>query len=148
MFRRLFLIAACALSLPAIAACGPSPQTRCAEAAKPAECLQVAQAGGDVSDYLTYGMAGYMLSSAINGGGQRQSVIVADPSYHGSRWPIAGYQASPAHVHRGTVTTVSTKRGLFGGTTTTTRTSSWSSGSRSSPYRSSYRTSSFSSRRR
>ncbi len=140
MIRRLSLIVACALALPALAAC-TTDQDRCAQSAKPAECMQVSKAGGDVNDYLLYGMAGYMLSTALNGSGQRQPVIVSDPNYHGHRRTIASYSASPARLHRQTVTTTTTKRGIFGGTKTTTRTSSWSS-------RSSYRSSSLSSRRR
>lgn len=73
---------AIALALTALTTSAPSVVDRCAQAENPAECAQVAQAGGNVSDYLLYGMAGYMLSSAINGAGQRQPVIVADPHYH------------------------------------------------------------------
>jgi len=128
-----------------LSACGPSVAERCAQAKNPAECAQVASAGGDINDYLLYGMAGYMLSSAINGSGQRQSVIVADPNYHGYRRPIASYAASREHVRRATTTTVTTKRGLFGRTSTTVRTTSYTS--RPSFSRSSYRSSSFRSRR-
>lgn len=134
MIRRIVAIACLAAASLSLAACDPSPREQCAQAKDPAQCLQVASAGGSVSDYLTYGMAGYMLSSAINGSGQRQSVIVADPSYHGVRRPIASYQGSRDYVRQQTVTTTSTKRGLLGGTKTTTRTvSSWSGPSRPSP---------------
>lgn len=127
------LLSLCVLTT--LAACGPSVKKQCAQAKNPTECAQVASAGGDVSDYLVYGMAGYMLSSAINGSGQRQSVIVADPSYHGYRRPIPSYQSSRDHVRRSTTTTTTTKRGMFGGTKTTTRTTSWTS----RPSRSSFR---------
>jgi len=128
------LLSLCVLTT--LTACGPSVKEQCAQAKNPTECAQVASAGGDVSDYLVYGMAGYMLSSAINGSGQRQSVIVADPSYHGYRRPIASYQSSRNHVRRsGTTTTTTTRRTMFGGTKTTTVTSRWSS----RPSRSSFR---------
>jgi hypothetical protein len=139
------LVAAALSVIPMLAACGPSVQEQCAQAKNPAECAQVASAGGDVSDYLVYGMAGYMLSSAINGAGQRQPVIVADPGYHGPRRSIASYQASPSRVRRSTTVTTTTRRGPFG-TKTTTRTTSWSSrpayrpaSYRSTSYSSSYR---------
>lgn len=115
-----------------LSACGSDDQ--CAKASNPAECAQVAQAGGDVNDYLLYGMAGYMLSSAINGAGQRQPVIIADPNYHGYRRPIPSYAHSRDFVRRSTTTVTTTKRGVFG-TRTTTRTSTFSS----RPYRSSFR---------
>jgi hypothetical protein len=137
------LIAAAAASALLLSACGPTPQEQCATAKNPAECLQVAQAGGDVNDYLLYGMAGYMLSSAINGAGQRQPVIVQDPKYYGTRRAIPSYQASRDYVRKSTSTTVTTKRSIFGGTkTTTTTTSVRSSPSRSSWGSSSYRSSS------
>ena len=138
-------IALALTALTGLTACAPSVADRCAEAKNPVECAQVAQAGGNVSDYLLYGMAGYMLSSAINGAGQRQPVIVADPHYHGYRRPIASYQASRDHVRRTVTSTTTVKRGIFGGTKTVTRTTSVTS--RPSFSRSTYR-SSFSSRRR
>lgn len=132
-----------ALSLTTlVAACGPSTAEQCAEAKNPSECVQVANAGGDVSDYLLYGMAGYMLSSAINGAGQRQQVIVADPSYHGPRRSIASYQSSPERARRTTTTTVHRKDGSRVTRTTTSwssRPSYRSSGFRSSGFRSSRR---------
>jgi hypothetical protein len=137
------------------------------EAANPKECYQVSQAGGDVSDYLLYGMAGYMLSSALNGQGQRVPVIVQNPNYHGYRRPVASYQRSYSTVRNRTVTTTTTKRGWFGRKTTTRtttsysrpasssasssrRSSSWGSSRSSFGSRSSFssRRSSFSSRRR
>ena len=126
--RTLIGLFALCLSLLPLAACGPSSAERCRAASDPTECMQVAGAGGDVSDYLTYGMAGYMLSSAINGAGQRQQVIVADPAWHGARRAIPSYQASRERVRRSTVTTTTTtKRNLFGGTTTKTSVSRYSS---------------------
>lgn len=131
-----FLIAALALAVVPLAACGPTAAERCASAKNVTECMGVANAGGDVGDYLTYGMAGYMLSSMVNGSGQRQQVIVADPSYRGYRRPISSYQDSVSRMRRSTVTTTTTKRGVFGGTKTTTRTTSWTS---RPSYRSSFR---------
>lgn len=141
------MIMAAALVAVAAPACTPQPSVaeRCASAKDPAECVKVADAGGDVSDYLLYGMAGYMLSSAINGSGQRQTVIVSDPNYHGYRRPIPSYAASRERFARSRTTTTTTKRSLFGGTKTVTRTSTWSS---RPSFRSSYRSSSFRSSRR
>lgn len=140
MVRYLLMLLACLLSIP-LAACETAAQ-RCAQAANPAECVKVADAGGDVNDYLLYGMAGYMLSSAMNGG-QRQTVIVPDPHYRGYRRPIPSYQASRDYVRSRTVTTTTTKRGLFGGTKTTTSTARYSyrptSSYRSTSFRSSFR---------
>ncbi|MBG6116778.1 uncharacterized protein YgiB involved in biofilm formation [Sphingobium sp. JAI105] len=134
MVRYLLMLLACLLCIP-LAACETAAQ-RCAQAANPAECIKVADAGGDVNDYLLYGMAGYMLSSAMNGG-QRQTVIVPDPHYRGYRRPIPSYQASRDYVRSRTVTTTTTKRGLFGGTKTTTSTARYSY--RPSSFRSSFR---------
>lgn len=133
MIRGLMMLFACLLAVP-LTACESVAQ-QCAKAANPTECAKVADAGGNVNDYLLYGMAGYMLSSAINGGGQRQAVIVPDPGYRGYRRPIPSYQASRDYVSKRTVTTTTTKRSLFGGTKTTTARTSWSRPS----YRSSFR---------
>ena len=103
--KYLLALAACLLAMP-LAACEAAVD-QCVKAANPTECRQVAQAGGDVSDYLAYGMAGYMLSTALNGSGQRQPVIIADPHYSGPRRSIASYQASPSYVRRQTVTSSS-----------------------------------------
>jgi hypothetical protein len=136
MRRYLLMLLIALLSVP-LAACGAAPVDRCLEAKNPLECQQVVKAGGNAQDYLLYGMAGYMLSSVVNGG-QRQTVIVADPSYRGYRRPISSYQSS--HVPLGqrahTVTTTTTRRS-GDAVSTTVRTKSWSSGS-------SYRTSSVS----
>lgn len=139
MVRYLLMLLACLLCIP-LAACETAAQ-RCAQAANPAECVKVADAGGDVNDYLMYGMAGYMLSSAMNGG-QRQTVIVQDPHYRGYRRPIPSYQASRDYVRSRTVTTTTTKQGLFGGSRTTTSTSRYSYRPTSSYRSSSFRTSS------
>lgn len=139
------IIAAALAATTLLASCGPTPQEQCASAKNPTECLQVSQAGGDVSDYLLYGMAGYMLSNALNGSGQRQPVIVQDPNYHGYRRPIPSYQASRDYVRKSTTVTTTTKRSIFGGTKTSTTTTSYraspsrsSWGSSASSYRSSY----------
>lgn len=134
MIRYLMIFAACLMAMP-LAAC-ESAAEKCAKAANPAECSKVASAGGNVDDYLLYGMAGYMLSSAINGG-QRQTVIMPDPNYRGYRRPIPSYQASRDYVRSRTVTITSTKRSLFGGSTSTTTTT------RYRPVRSSFGSSSF-----
>ncbi|PZU13804.1 MAG: hypothetical protein DI606_04360 [Sphingobium sp.] len=139
MTRGLLMLAACLLAIP-LAAC-ESVAEQCAKAANHAECVKVADAGGDVNDYLLYGMAGYMLSSAMTGG-QRQTVIVPDPSYHGYRRPIPSYQASREYMRSKTVTTTTTKGGLFGGSKTTTTVT------RYRPFRSSSGSSSFRSRRK
>jgi hypothetical protein len=121
------LFAALAMSVT-LAACGQSINDRCMEAANPKECVQVANAGGDVNDYLLYGMAGYMLSNAMNNG-HRQTIIVQDPGYHGYRRPVQSYQTSRARVFAGKVdtTTTTTKRGLFGGTKQIVKTTSYNS---------------------
>lgn len=102
--KHILALTACLLAIP-LAAC-ENAADRCAKAANPVECIKVADAGGSMTDYLTYGMAGYMLSSAINGSGQRQAVIVPDPGYRGYRRPIPSYQASRSYVRSRTVTTV------------------------------------------
>ncbi|WP_328277733.1 hypothetical protein [Sphingobium sp.] len=147
MARFLLMLFACLLAVP-LTACETAVD-RCAKAAKPTECVKVAEAGGDIDDYLLYGMAGYMLSSSLNGG-QRQTVIVPDPSYRGYRRPIPSYQASRDYVRSQIVTTTTTKQSPFGGTRSTTtvtryqpmRTSFGSTGF------SSYRSSGFSASRR
>lgn len=133
MIRYVLMLCACLLAVP-LAAC-ESVAEQCAKAANPVECAKVADAGGDVNDYLLYGMAGYMLSSAINGSGQRQPVIVADPNYHGHRRAIPSYQASPGFVRSRTVTTT-TRRTVLGGTKTSVTTTR--SYSRPASYRSSF----------
>lgn len=139
MKRVLLLLVACLLAVP-LAAC-ESVADQCAKAANPAECVKVANAGGNVNDYLLYGMAGYMLSTAMNGG-QRQTVIVPDPGYQGHRRPIPSYQASRDYMRSRTVTTTTTKRSLFGGSKTTTTVAHYR------PFRSSLGSSSFRSRRK
>ncbi|MDX3908889.1 MAG: DUF1190 domain-containing protein [Sphingobium sp.] len=140
MFRYYLMLGLLACS-SMLGAC-QSVQDQCARASNPAECVKVAAAGGDVNDYLLYGMAGYMLSSALNGG-QRQTVIVQDPHYRGYRRPIASYAASRDYVRQRTVTTT-TRRSPFGQSTSTTTVSR--STYRPSSYRSS--SSSFRSSRR
>lgn len=66
------------------------PAPSCSDASDPAQCEAVVSAGGNASDYLLYGMAGYMLASTING----QQVVRRDPTYVGpSRY-------NPARVQR------------------------------------------------
>lgn len=139
-FLRWLLIGALAL---AAAACGASPVDECLKAKNVLECQQVVSAGGNAHDYLLYGMAGYMLGSVMNGG-QRQTVIVADPSWRGYRRPVASYQASPAVV-RQRMQTVTTRTTVRNGSavTSTVRTKTWSAPRTKSSYRStvSYRSS-------
>ena len=135
--KKIAIAAALAASF-LVSACGQSAAERCMEASNPKECFQVAEAGGDINDYLLYGMAGYMISSAINGAGKRQPVIIADPHYRGYRRPIPSYQASRNYVRKSTVTKTTTKRSWLGGTKTTTKTTtSWSRPSKSSSWGSS-----------
>lgn len=109
-------------------ACGAAPVDQCLKAANPAECKQVVSAGGNASDYLMYGMAGYMLGS-VTSGGQRQTVIVTDPAYRGYRRPIASYDASKVPIGQRLHSVTTTRTSRSGSTiTTTTRTRSWSSG--------------------
>ena len=132
-----------------LAAC-QSVADKCATAPNPTECAKVVDAGGKVDDYLLYGMAGYMLSSAINGSGQRQSVLIPDPSYRGYRPHVPTYAASRAYVRSRTVTTTTTRPGPFGGSRTTTSVTRFSSrpSFSTSSYRSSFRSSGFRSFRR
>lgn len=76
------VVAALAASSMLLAACGSND--RCLDAPNPTECRQWRDAGGDVDDYLMYGMAGYMLGSAMSGG-RRVIVIKQDPHYRGTR---------------------------------------------------------------
>lgn len=68
-----------ALAAVMLAGCSPTVAERCAEAKDPKECVTYANAGGDVSDYLLYGMVGYMIGR--NSGGQ--AYLYRDPSYRG-----------------------------------------------------------------
>jgi len=115
----------------AATACSAAPVDQCLKAQNPAECKQVVSAGGNASDYLMYGMAGYMLGQVTNGG-QRQTVIMADPSYRGYRQPIASYDPSKVPLGQRMHSFTTTRTSRSGDTvTTTTRTRSWSgSGSR------------------
>lgn len=77
--KKLVLIAAVA-SLALAGCTSPDP---CLEAEDVAECQAWSDAGGDVSDYLLYGMAGYMIGSSMSGG-SKQTYIYRDPSYRGT----------------------------------------------------------------
>lgn len=78
MLRIALAAAVAALSLSACT----SDAERCQQSSNPGECMKWADAGGDVSDYLVGGMAGYMLANVMQGGRQ-QTVIVQNPGYHG-----------------------------------------------------------------
>lgn len=77
-FKAAAALAAAALALTACSV----QQDECFRASNPAECASWRDAGGDVQDYLVGGMAGFMLGRATSGG-QQQTVIIANPSYHG-----------------------------------------------------------------
>ena len=87
--KRLKLLFA-VLVLTALYACAP-PVSRCAKALNPVECAQVARAGGDVDDYLRYGLVGYMLVPSAHG----PPVIAPDPHYRGWRRAVPRYAAEP-----------------------------------------------------
>ena len=123
MMRSLKFLLVGSLSLVATA-CGAAPVDECLKAKNVLECRQVVEAGGKADDYLLYGMAGYMLGTVMNGG-QRQTIIMADPSYHGARRPIASYQPAAA-VRKQTVTTTTTIRN-GSALTSTVKTKTWSS---------------------
>jgi hypothetical protein len=129
--KKTILLSLAALAAIPLAACS-TVEERCASAKDPGECVKVANAGGDINDYLLYGMAGYMLA---NRGGQQ--VIVQNPSYHGPYRTIPSYASSASRMASKTVTTT-TKKSLFGGTKTSTTTTYRSSGFGGSSYRSSY----------
>lgn len=157
------IIAAAAVASLLITGCSSSngwgDNDQCAQAGNPQECAQVRDAGGNVSDYLMYGLAGYMLARVMTPSGP-QYAIQPDPSYTGYRRPIASYTNSRAYVSRPgfrtyssinrinvssiprtriTTSTVTTKSGMFGRKTTTTTTTTRSSYGGSSSYRPSYK---------
>lgn len=66
-----------------LSGCGIAQPDRCESTARPDECRAWGSAGGDVSDYLVGGMAGYMLAS--RGG---QTVVVRDAGYRGAYRPL------------------------------------------------------------
>jgi uncharacterized protein YgiB involved in biofilm formation len=131
MIRYLNFILAAVLAVAATA-CAAAPVDRCLKAKDVLQCQQVVKAGGSAEDYLLYGMTGYMLGTVMRGG-QRQTVIIADPHYRGYRPAIASYQ-HPA-MRKQTVTTTTTVRN-GSAVTSTVKTKTWSSGS--SGYRSTY----------
>lgn len=55
----------------------------CAGATNVIECRNWADAGGDVNDYLLYGMVGYMIGTSTSG----NRYIYRDPSYRGTYHP-------------------------------------------------------------
>jgi len=78
---RLFIAALASASL-LLAACS-SQTDQCTDAENPAECRQWTQAGGDVNDYLLYGMIGYAIGS-MGSGSDRTTYIYRDPGYSGT----------------------------------------------------------------
>lgn len=77
--KKIALIAAVA-SLTLAGCSEPDP---CLESENPAECRKWADAGGDVNDYLLYGMMGYMIGSSMSGG-SKHTYIYRDPGYRGA----------------------------------------------------------------
>ena len=75
--KKMIALAACA----ALAAC--SAADPCLDAPNPTECRNWSDAGGDVNDYLLYGMVGYMIGRNSSG----QTYIYRDPGYRGSYHP-------------------------------------------------------------
>lgn len=75
--KKFFLL----LPLLFLAAC--DTQDPCIEAKNPVECRQWSDAGGDVNDYLLYGMAGYMIGSSMSG----DRYIYRDTNYRGTYHP-------------------------------------------------------------
>jgi len=91
------------LAAMALSACNPTPVAYvntdpCSTARNIYECQQVAQAGGNVNDYLMYGLAGYTLGYMNNGAGYRQPIIIVDNSYRGVRRTIPSYVNSRTYV--------------------------------------------------
>lgn len=75
--KKLIALAACA----SLAAC--SIQDECSNAPNPTECREWSNAGGNVNDYLLYGMVGYMIGRNSTG----DTYIYRDPGYRGSYHP-------------------------------------------------------------
>jgi len=80
------IIIAAVASVLTLTACGPQMGggDQCAAATNPAECRQYSNAGGDVSQYLLYGMAGYMIGRMGSG----QTYLQPTPNYSGYRPPV------------------------------------------------------------
>ena len=76
------IISALVVASLALAGCSSQQPDPCLEADNPAECRQWADAGGDINDYLLYGMAGFMIGSMMSGG-KKTTYIHTDPSYRG-----------------------------------------------------------------
>ena len=133
---RHLIAAAALLSMTMLTACDPAFD-QCAQADKAAECRQVTESGGDVNDYLLYGLTGYMIGSTMSGG-RRQSVIVADPNYRGYRRPVPSYVASPSFVRNRAAAASATTP-----TSSSTRTTSTIRYSSPAAYRTTYRPTTF-----
>ena len=105
MFMKFSIIALTGLGL-VLSGCNQQPyygqqmayQDQCMRAANPRECMQVRDAGGNVSDYLMYGLAGYMLASYTTPYGPRY-YMRTNPYYHGPVHIIQSYNGSYAYVH-------------------------------------------------
>jgi hypothetical protein len=63
-------------------ACSDEAPDECLRSKNPQECNQWRDAGGDVSDYLIGGIAGFALAKVMDGGRQ-QTIIVHDAHYQG-----------------------------------------------------------------
>lgn len=117
------LVAVASLGL---AACGPSVQEQCAGAKDPVTCTAVARSGGSAQDLLLGGVAGAALASTLSRPSAQPTVVHHAPSY-GYRPSYRSYRHTAPTK---TVTTV-TRRSLFGGTRSVTRTTSYRSSFRS-----------------
>lgn len=107
----------------ALAACGPSVQEQCAGAKDPATCAAVARSGGSAQDLLLGGLAGAAVGSALSRPSAQPAVVTHAPAY--------GYRPSYRHTAPTKTVTTTTRRSLFGGTRTVTRTTSYRSSFRS-----------------
>lgn len=110
----------------ALAACGPSVQEQCADAKDPATCAAVARSGGGAQDLLLGGLAGAAVGSALSRPSAQPAVVTHAPAY-GYRPSYRSYR----HTAPTKTVTTTTRRSLFGGTRTVTRTTSYRSSFRS-----------------
>jgi hypothetical protein len=117
---------------------------QCMTAGNPQECAQVRDAGGDVSKYLIAGLGGYMLAKMMTPSGPRY-YMQPDPHYSGTFHREPSYDRSYRYVRQpsyrpysvvhhvsyanyptrrltGPATVTTTKRSIFGGTKTITKT--------------------------
>jgi hypothetical protein len=70
---------------------GGAPMDPCDSSRNPLECRGYRDAGGNVNDYLQYGLMGMMTQRSYYNG-QQQVIYVRDPGYHGSWQPSGHFQ--------------------------------------------------------